>query len=183
MDNLKYILFFILLIVTHKIAHSKNIYDIEFIKKDISTEYKKDTGAYYIVYSPYGSGYTIITSYIKLPKSLNTNNGKRTAFISFGIQGKYGYIDAGIMNSGEYWTPYYNDNGEFKNFEYLKSNEQVKIIGLQLEIKPKNKIYFAVSLRDADEKIIRDIITCKLIKKIKLNNLIYKIINLINIFI
>jgi len=156
MDNLKFILFFILLII-QKVTLSDNIYDIEFIKNNISTEYKKGIGAYYIVYSPYRTGYTIITSYIKLPTSLNTNNGKRTAFISFGIQGKYGYIDMGIMNSGNYWTPYYNDNGEFKNFEYFKSNEQVKIIGLQIEIKSRNKIYFAVSLRDAEEKIIGDI--------------------------
>ena len=156
MDNLKFILFFILLII-QKVTLSDNIYDIEFIKNNISTEYKKGIGAYYIVYSPYRTGYTIITSYIKLPTSLNTNNGKRTAFISFGIQGKYGYIDMGIMNSWDYWTPYYNDNGEYKNFEYFKSNEQVKIIGLQIEVKSKNKITFSVSLRDADEKKITNI--------------------------
>ena len=159
MVDLKNLLILILLIIIkfEKGLSSEDLYETEVIKNKVFEGYEKGKGAYYIAYSPYRSGYTEITSYVILPTYIYTNGGKRTAFISFGVQGKYGYIDMGIMNSGNYWTPYYNDNGEFKNFEYFKSNEQVKIIGLQIEIKSRNKIYFAVSLRDAEEKIIGDI--------------------------
>ena len=159
MVDLKNLLILILLIIIkfEKGLSSEDLYETEVIKNKVFEGYEKGKGAYYIAYSPYRSGYTEITSYVILPTYIYTNGGKRTAFISFGVQGKYGYIDTGIMNSGDYWTPYYNDNGEYKNFEYFKSNEQVKIIGLQIEVKSKNKITFSVSLRDADEKKITNI--------------------------
>ena len=160
MVDLENILFLILLtlIKIQKVLSSEDLYETEIIRNKTLDRIEKGQGAYYIAYSPYRTGYTKITSYVKLPTFINTNDGKRTAFISFGIQGKYGYIDMGIKNTGKYWAPYYNDNGEFKNFEYFNSKEPlVKIMGLEIDIISKNKIKFYVSLRDENAKQITNI--------------------------
>ena len=97
--------------------------DAVVIKNTVWEGYETGVGAHYYAYSPYITGYTKVTSYIKLPYSLNTNQGARNAYISFGVLGLYGSIDTGIINSGEVWKPYYYDikNGKFVCFHYYAS--------------------------------------------------------------
>ena len=152
------ILFLIILIIT-KIQvgnNSEDIYETEIIKNKILYDYKKGSGAYYIAYSPFRDDYNRITSYVRLPTFIETNEGKREGFISFGIQGQYGYIDIGIMNSGKGWKPYYNDNGDLISFDDYTSKEDVKLIGIDAKIQSKKKVIFAVSFRDLNEKILYD---------------------------
>ena len=153
-----HILFLIILIIT-KIQvgnNSEDIYETEIIKNKILYDYKKGSGAYYIAYSPFRDDYNRITSYVRLPTFVETNDGKRDGFISFGIQGQYGYIDMGIMNSGKGWKPYYNDNGDLISFDDYTSKEDVKLIGIDVKIQSKKKVIFAVSFRDLNEKILYD---------------------------
>ena len=152
------ILLLIILIIT-KIQvgnNSEDIYETEIIKNKILYDYKKGSGAYYIAYSPFRDDYTRVTSYVRLPTFVETNDGKREGFISFGIQGQYGYIDIGIMNSGKGWKPYYNDNGDLISFDDYTSKEDVKLIGIDVKIQSKKKVIFAVSFRDLNEKILYD---------------------------
>jgi len=160
MKDTYHILFLIILIITKIQAcnNSEDIYETEIIKNKILYENKKGSGAYYIAYSPFRDDYNRVTSHVRLPTKIETNNGTRTGFISFGIQGQYGYIDMGIMNSGNGWKTYYNDNGEIKSYDDRTANEDVKIITLDIcEIK-KKKIVFAVSFRDSGENPIDNII-------------------------
>ena len=153
-----HILFLIILIITKIQAcnNSEDIYETEIIKNKILYDYKKGSGAYYIAYSPFRNDYSIVTSYVRLPTKIETNNGKRTGFISFGIQGQYGYIDMGIMNSGNGWKTYYNDNGEIKSYDDRTANEDVKIMGLQIKIYSKKVINFNVSFRISNETEISE---------------------------
>ena len=125
------------------------------MKGEILYDYKKGSGAYYIAYSPFRDDYNRITSYVRLP-FVETNDGKRDAFISFGIQGQYGYIDMGIMNSGKGWKPYYNDNGDLISFDDDIAKKEVKIMGLEIQVESKKKVFFAVSYRDIDGNKLRD---------------------------
>ena len=75
--------------------------DAVVIKNRVWDGYEKGAGAYYIAYSPYATGYSKVTSYIILPYSLDTRGGKRNAYISLGVLGINGFIDLGIMNSGD----------------------------------------------------------------------------------
>ena len=152
-----HILFLIILItVKIEVNNSEDIYETEIIKNKILYDYKKGSGAYYIAYSPFRDDYNRITSYVRLPTFIETNDGKRDGFISFGIQGQYGYIDMGIMNSGKGWKPYYNDNGDLITFDDYTSKEDVKLIGIDVKIQSKKKVIFAVSFRDLNEKILYD---------------------------
>ena len=153
------ILFLILIIITtiiRDVYNFEDIYETEIIKNKILYEPKKGSGAYYIAYSPFRDDYTCITSYVRLPTFVETNDGKRDGFISFGIQGQYGYIDMGIMNSGKGWKPYYNDNGDLISFDDYTSNEDVKYMGLQIDIYSKKKASFYVSFRDSELTKISD---------------------------
>ena len=149
-------LFFLILIIT-TIQKGITLLDnneVEVIKGEVWEGYKKDIGAYYIAYSPYSDNYSRITSYVKLPFSVETNGGKRIAFISFGVLGKYGYIEMGIMNNGTGWKPYYNDNGDLIYFDELTAKEDVKIMGLEINFTSNKKAYLAISFRDSEEKTI-----------------------------
>ena len=158
MKNRYNILFLIILISTKIQAcnNSEDIYETEIIKNKILYDYKKGSGAYYIAYSPFRDDYTRVTSHVRLPTKIETNNGKRTGFISFGVQGQYGYIDMGIMNSGKGWKPYYNDNGDLKSYDDSIANEYEKIIGLEIDIYTKKIINFYVSFRNSIEKEISE---------------------------
>ena len=123
--------------------NSEDIYETEIIKGEILYDYKKGSGAYYIAYSPFRDDYSRITSYVRLPTFIETNDGKRDAFISFGIQGQYGYIDMGIMNSGKGWKPYHNDNGDLISFDDKTAKEDVKIMGLNIQVESKKKVKLA----------------------------------------
>ena len=149
---------FLIILITVKIEgnNSEDIYETEIIKNKILYDYKKGSGAYYIAYSPFRDDYTRVTSYVRLPTFVETNDGKRDAFISFGIQGQYGYIDMGIMNSGKGWKPYYNDNGDLISFDDDIAKKEVKIMGLDIQVESKKKVFFAVSYRDIDGNELRD---------------------------
>ena len=138
-------LLFLLILITTKIQvgnNSEDIYETEIMKGEILYDYKKGSGAYYIAYSPFRDDYNRITSYVRLPTFVETNDGKRDAFISFGIQGQYGYIDMGIMNSGKGWKPYYNDNGDLISFDDDIAKKEVKIMGLEIQVESKKKVFF-----------------------------------------
>ena len=131
-------LLFLIILITTKIQvgnNSEDIYETEIMKGEILYDYKKGSGAYY------RDDYNRITSYVRLP-FVETNDGKRDAFISFGIQGQYGYIDMGIMNSGKGWKPYYNDNGDLINFDDDIAKKEVKIMGLEIQVESKKKVFF-----------------------------------------
>ena len=152
-------LLFLLILITTKIQvgnNSEDIYETEIMKGEILYDYKKGSGAYYIAYSPFRDDYTRVTSYVRLPTFVETNDGKRDGFISFGIQGQYGYIDMGIMNSGKGWKPYYNDNGDLISFDDDIAKKEVKIMGLEIQVESKKKVFFAVSYRDIDGNELRD---------------------------
>lgn len=131
--------------------------DAKLIKNRVWEGYEKNTGAHYYVYSPYKTGYSKITSYIQLPYSLNTNNGERNAYISFGVLGLYGSIDIGIMNSGNGWLPYYNDikRGKFKTLNDFIAPAGTKIIGIEISVNNSKEIIFSLSFRNLDLSIIK----------------------------
>jgi len=153
----RYNILFLIILISTKIQVSNNsedIYETEIIKNKILYDIKKGSGAYYIAYSPFRDDYNRVTSYVRLPTSIETNNGTRTGFISFGVQGQYGYIEMGIMNSGKGWKTYYNDNGNLISYDDRTANEDIKIIALDICEISKKKIVFAVSFRDSGGNII-----------------------------
>ena len=156
MLNSTHIFFLISLIITKipKITNSEDIYEIEIIKNKYLEGYGKGKQAHYIAYSPERAGFNGLTTYILFP-SLNTNEGKRTAFIAVGIRGKYGYLDMGIMNNGTGWKPYYNDNGDISNFGNDADLKDAKIVGITIEFLSNNKIKFAIGFRELDYSIIQ----------------------------
>jgi len=131
--------------------------DAKVIKNRVWDGYETNTGAHYYVHSPYKTGYSKVTSYIQLPSGLNTNNGKRNAYISLGVLGLYGKIDIGIMNSGNGWLPYYNDikRGEFKTLKDYIAPAGTKIIGIEIDVTNSRKIIFSLSFRKLDLSILK----------------------------
>ena len=150
--NLFFLIF--IFIQVQKGINSLNIYEAEAVKGKVWEKYRKDLGTYYIAYSPYSKEYTRITSFVTLPYSVETKGGKRNAFISFGILGKYGYIDMGIMKNGTGWKPFYNDNGDLIYFDDFTAKEDVEIMGVEIGFKSEKKVYFAVSFRYSDKDSI-----------------------------
>ena len=122
----------IITITIPKIIYSEQIDDVVVLKNRVLPNYKKGIGAYFIAYSPYNIGYDEITTWVDLP-SLNTNDGKRKAFISLGVEGKNGYIEMGIVNSGEGWSPYYSDNGYITVFNGYNKFPGTKFIEMNVE--------------------------------------------------
>ena len=123
--------------------------------------YETRVGAHYYAYSPYITGYSKVTSYINLPYSLNTNGGKRNAYISFGVLGLYGSIDTGIMNSGVGWLPYYYDikNKKFGTFKEFYAPEGTEVIGIEIEVTSSRKILFSLSFRRSNLFILKSFST------------------------
>lgn len=158
MISIKNILLFLSLFVTIKtlnenIPEDKD--DAVAIKKVVWDEYERDTGAYYIIYSQYTSIYSKVTSYIHLPTSLNTNNGKRNAYISFGVLGLHGFIDTGIINPGSGWSPCYNLNGSMKVEKGYSDIKGVEKVGIELEVTSSKVVKFSLSFRDSDLNILK----------------------------
>ena len=154
-SNILFLLFFII-ITFKKVETSEDIYETEIIKNRTFEGYEKGKGAYYIAYSPYRTGFTLVSTYIQLPSSLslNTTKGRRNAFISLGIQGKYGYIDMGIMNTGDYWMPYYNDNGELKINETVGSDSKTKLVGIVIEFNNNKQLKCSFGYRELDDSLL-----------------------------
>lgn len=139
------------------LTNEQIIDDAKIIKNRVWDGYQKNTGAHYYVYSPYKTGYSKVTSYIELPKDLNTNNGKRNAYISFGVLGLYGSIDIGIMNSGKGWLPYYNDinKGNFVTFQDYIAPTGTTIIGIEIDVTYSKKIFVSFSFRNSNLAILK----------------------------
>ncbi len=146
----------ILLLLSFNIFLKETKDDVEPIKNNAIEEYILGIGPYYIVYSPYDSGYDRATSFVELPLSLETKNGKKCGNIGFGILTSNGTIDMGIKNCDDYyWFPYYFDKinnitHEQKNFI---STPKTKKIGLEMKI-IKKKIQFSISLRDSHDLVL-----------------------------
>ena len=148
----------IIIITIPKIIYSEQIDDVVVLKNRVLPNYKKGIGAYYIAYSPYSIGYDKFTTWIDLP-SLNTNDGKRKAFISLGVEGKNGYIEMGITNSGEGWSPYYSDNGYITVFNGYNKIPGIKIIGMQVDFHNDRKMRFYLTYRNIFTKVIKNFTT------------------------
>ena len=135
--------------------------DAKVIKNKVWDGYQKNTGAHYYAYSPYKTGYSRATTYIELPHDLNTNNGKRNAYISLGVLGLNGSIDLGIMNSGIGWLPYYNDckEGNFKAFMDDIAPTGTKIVGIEIEVTITKTIIFSISFRKSNLAILQSFST------------------------
>ena len=103
-SNISIFLFFLFILLAPNII-SELIDDSLVIKNKAWEGYEKNVGAYYIAYSPISRRFKRASGIIQLPASLNTNDGKRNAYISFGVLGINGFIDMGIMNSGDGWKP------------------------------------------------------------------------------
>ena len=89
-----------------------------------------------------------------MPYSLDTRGGKRNAYISLGVLGINGFIDLGIMNSGDGWKPYYNKNRNFLSFPQYTASSNVKIIGIEIDVTSNRRINFALSFRDINYNIL-----------------------------
>ena len=145
-----------MMIITPNFIISQSYYDAETIKNGVWSGYETNHGAYYYAYSPYSTAYSKVTNYIYLPPSLNTNGGKRNAFISFGILGyNSAFIDMGIMNSGEGWKPVYCDNGNLQSFPEYIGIYNVKIVGIEIEVLSTRKVIFSLSFRDSQLNILK----------------------------
>ena len=82
-----------------------------------------------------------------MPDSLNANNGKRNAYISFGVLGLYGGIDTGIMNSDVGWLPFYydNKNKKFATFKEFYTLEGTKNVHIEIEVTSLRKVIFSLN--------------------------------------
>ena len=131
----------------------KDIIDDAVVLKNIVWEgYETGVGAHYYAYSPYITDYSKVKGFIKLPNSLNTNNGKRNAYISFGVLGLYGAINTGIMNSGKGWLPFYYDMIS-KKIVTFKDNyvpEGTKFVNIEIEVTSLRLIIFSLKFMNSN---------------------------------
>ena len=82
----------LILLILNKIYKDKE--DMKFMEDIIDG----NDGVNYYAYSPFS---------MKGSDSINTNKGKRNAYISFGILGINDSINIGLINSGTAWIPFY----------------------------------------------------------------------------
>ena len=87
----------LILLILNKIYKDKDMKDMKLMEDII---YGND-GVNYYAYSPFN---------MKGSDSINTNNGKRNAYISFGILGINDSINIGLINSGTGWIPFFYFN-------------------------------------------------------------------------
>jgi len=145
------------LLISFVINDDDVIDDVEVLKNRAWEGYETKVGAHYYAYSPYSVGYTMVTSFIKLPTKLNTNNGSRNAYISFGVLGLYGAIDMGIMNSGNGWCPYSYDGNkhEFKAYQDYFGPTGTKIVGIEIDVNSKRVATFSITFRDSELNVLK----------------------------
>lgn len=151
-------IFIILFLLLIKI----NTYDNPVaLKKEIWKGYETKVGGYYILYTPLRDDYSKITGDIKLPISLNTNKGKRIAYITLGVLGLNGKINIGIINSKFGWTPYYYDTKlkKMEGFTDYICPEETEIIKFKLELLNSSKILFSLDYFDSNSVILNSFIT------------------------
>ena len=149
-NKINFLIFFLIIFALFIFIFKYFFFDnceVKIIKNQIWKEYEYKIGAYYIAYSPLSIEYSEVSGNIKLPNSLNTNNGKRNAYISFGVLGLKGRIDIGIMNSGIEWVPFYHDPQMKKMFFFKKdfAPEEATKIKIKIEITPLRNIIFSLN--------------------------------------
>ena len=160
-ENLFLSLLFLLFILFIMIVTDGDIIDdAKILKNTVWDGYEKNAGAHYYAYSPYKTEYSKVEGNIKLPDSLNTNNGKRNAYISFGVLGLYGAINTGIMNSGKGWLPFYYDNKSQKivTFKDNYAPEGTKLVNIEVKVTSLRIINFSLKYMN------RNLITLKTFK-------------------
>ena len=145
MNEILFLLLLFILIIMN-ITDDDIIDDAVILKNAVWDGYEKNVGAHYYAYSPYKTDYSKVLGNIKLPDSLNTNNGKRNAYISFGVLGLYGAINTGIMNSGKGWIPFYYDNKSQKIvlFKDNTAPEGTKLVNIEVKVTSLRIIIFSL---------------------------------------
>ena len=138
----------LILLILNKIFKDKDIKDMKFMGDIIDG----NVGVNYYAYSPYSTEYSKVKGLIKLPDSININNGKRNAYISFGILGINGSINIGLINSGTGWIPFYYFNRIEEMFCYHEycSNEETDFIEIEIEVTQEKKILVYFILRNSN---------------------------------
>ena len=63
-------------------------------------------GGYYYAFTDECSEYSKISALIQLPDSIETNFGKRNAYIVLGVESKKNKINIGLINNGTGWRPF-----------------------------------------------------------------------------
>ena len=156
LKNIFKIFILILNFILFIIKFNDNIDNSVVLKKEVWEDYETKVGAYYIAFTPLRNDYSKITGDIKLPISLNTNNGKRIAYISLGVLGFNGRINIGIINSNFGWTPFYYDT-KYKKMEGFTDYicpEETEIIKFKLELLNLSKILFSLNYFDSNSIFI-----------------------------
>ena len=106
-----------------------------------NNNFNTNCGGYYYALTNESSNYSKISGLIQLPDSIETNSGKRNAYIVYGINGKKSKINIGLINNGTGWRPFYETIGkrDMKVFnEY--NNKENKYIRFEVEVTKEKKI-------------------------------------------
>ena len=159
--KLSFKIIFIILILIILLTNIKTYDNPVVIKKEIWKEYETKVGAYYILYSPLRDDYSKIIGDIRLPILLNTNKGKRIAYITLGVVGLNGRINIGIINSKFGWTPYFYDikYKKMKGFRDYICPEETEIVKFKLELVNSSKIIFSLKYFDSNSVFLNSFIT------------------------
>lgn len=131
-----------------------NIDDIDSpisLKNKVWDGYETNIGAHYYAYSPYSTHYNKVRGLIQLPDSINTNFGRRNAYISFGILGINGGVNIGLINAGTGWRPFYYLIKTQKMLCYNEycSNEETKFIEIEIEVTQERKLLASFTFRNS----------------------------------
>ena len=121
------------------------------LKNGIWDGYETNVGAHYYAYSPYSAEYSKVRVLLQLPDSINTNNGKRNAYISFGIIGINGGINIGLINAGKGWRPfhYFIKTQEMFCYNEYCSNDETEFIEIEIEVTQERKLLASFTLKNS----------------------------------
>ena len=152
---------FIILSLLILLIKMKNDDNPVIVKKEIWKGYEIGVGAYYTAITPLRDDYSGITGDIKLPNSLNTNNGERIPYISLGVIGLINRINIGIILYNFGCTPFYYDNKykKMKGFMDYNCPEETEIIKFKLELLNSSKILFSLKYFDSDSVFLNSFVT------------------------
>lgn len=104
-----------------------------------------ECGGYYYAFTDECSENSKISGLIQLPDSINTNNGKRNAYIVLGVESKKNKINIGLINSGTGWRPFKERliKKDMKVFnEY--NNKNNKFIKIEVEVKKERQSIYQI---------------------------------------
>ena len=126
--------------------------DPVILKNAIWDGYETNVGAHYYAYTSYSNEYTQVKGLLKLPDSINTNYGRRNAYISFGILGINGGINIGLINSGTGgWRPlhYFHKTHKMVCYNDYHSDEKTDYIEIIIEVTQDRKILATFNLKNS----------------------------------